>query len=1491
MTRLLRLCVACSLLCLPGAAQSVEEIVRAGGVSGGLAVHLGCGDGELLEALAANGRFVLHGLDRDAAAVGRARRRLLEAGVYGRVAVDHLSGERLPYAGGTVNLLIAGDGIADVEVQRVLAPLGVCLRKAPDGWIRTAKPWPEDIDEWSHYLHDPGNNAVAEDTRIGPPRSMRWTGSPRWSRHHDRMASMSALVSAGGRLFYILDEGATSSILLPAKWRLIARDAFNGAVLWKQPIPDWQTRMWPLKSGPAQLPRRLVCTREEVYATLGIDAPITAFAAATGDVRRIYESTKGAEEILVEDGTLYAVVDPRPDLGKYRDARRVGAPWWAGKEIRVSAVDAASGGVLWDFPSAVVPLTLAVRDGAVYFHDGQGVVSLDARTGTRRWASAPLPIPRTILSFFAPTLVVRRGVVLFAGGEESGLVKSTGGATKADTLTALDAATGETLWTAKHPPSGYSSPEDLFVIGDTVWFAESSNGRLPGATTGLDLRTGEVRRQYEKATVDTYWFHHRCHRGKATTRYLMISRTGIEFIDPLTGEWDIHHWTRGGCVYGIMPANGLVYTPPHSCICFPESKTFGFCALAADGGAAGLPSGPRLVAGPAFGKVTPPSEPLPWPTLRGDAGRSGSTSETIPDTMAENWRCPLGGRLSAMTVGEGKVFVAQIDRHTVHAIDAVTGTPVWQRTAGGRVDSPPTLHGGMAIFGCADGWVYSLRTSDGELVWRFRAAPEDTRILAMEQLESRWPVPGSVLVQDGTVYATAGRSMFLDGGIRLVRLEAATGRLLGEEVLDENDPGTGRNLQEHTQHLTLPVALPDVLSSDGTHLYMRSQRMDLAGRRLDIAPHNAGKLGSHAADQGGEGQHLFAAAGFLDGEWFHRSYWVYGRRFEGGWNAYYLAGKHVPAGKILSFDRERVYGFGRQPQFFKWTTPMEFHLFACARGAEALRGTPRKPVEGSVVRIPKSASLNPANTPLTATAWIRPDAPAGVVLASGGGVLGYALYLEQGRPHFAAAIQSRRTVAAGKQKLDKQWHHLAGVLAADGTLRLYVDGTLVATANAGGLLPKEPANALQVGADEESPVGPYKNGGAFAGDIDDIRIYRGEVPGDALAPSGRGSAWRRRPRRQAGAALHLRRRQGHRHLRPRQPRGDRRGPARRPVASAARCASPASCRAPPAPPPFPICGPRRRPCWCGGMVGHARSGVPGRSPGSARRDAGHGQPGGRGDRAQAGGPGRRPARRGRRAAACGLHAGRTHRPHHRDRHGSGLGRPRQRRGAPVPGRRGRHRPLLRAVTHRAPAVAGRGPTRRGRQAAADSPPVRRRRRRSARPGWAGQDRERGTTPPNRDASAKGGADPSREWMPGERLEPGLGRGEPAGRRGVPPVGDPSRSPATGKGERQRCGQAFPRPRPAGFQRLGCERESAPRRPSPPLREALPRICRCPFASLRRQAIFTVHSTHFLCSSACPCPQAPRRNRNLMGSVKKKRRKKIAKHKRRKQLKSLRHKNK
>ena len=136
-----------------------------------------------------------------------------------------------------------------------------------------------------------------------------------------------------------------------------------------------------------------------------------------------------------------------------------------------------------------------------------------------------------------------------------------------------------------------------------------------------------------------------------------------------------------------------------------------------------------------------------WPTWRHDNLRSGYTETPVPAELKQAWQAQLGGKL----------FVASVNEHAVRALDALTGERLWSFTAGGRVDSPPTYHRGSVLFGSADGFVYCLRAADGALAWRFRVAPADRRTVAYEQVESLWPLHGSVLVQDGVAYCLAGR--------------------------------------------------------------------------------------------------------------------------------------------------------------------------------------------------------------------------------------------------------------------------------------------------------------------------------------------------------------------------------------------------------------------------------------------------------------------------------------------------------------------------------------------------------------------------------------------------------------------------------------------------------------------------------------------------------------------------------------------------------------
>jgi len=210
----------------------------------------------------------------------------------------------------------------------------------------------------------------------------------------------------------------------------------------------------------------------------------------------------------------------------------------------------------------------------------------------------------------------------------------------------------------------------------------------------------------------------------------------------------------------------------------------------------------------------------------------------------------------------------------------------------------------------------------------------DQRSIAFEQLESVWPVHGSVLVQNGILYCVAGRSMFLDGGMRFWRLDPKSGRVLSETILDDRERETGKTLQDYVSWLNMPTALPDILSSDGRLIYMRSQPFNLNGTRpalKEIPRAESADRGAAPATQHAELKHLFSPTGFLDDSWWHRSYWMYGSTFIGGWCGYHLAGKVAPAGRILVFDDSRVYGFGRKPRFYRWTVPIEHHLFAAGK--------------------------------------------------------------------------------------------------------------------------------------------------------------------------------------------------------------------------------------------------------------------------------------------------------------------------------------------------------------------------------------------------------------------------------------------------------------------------------------------------------------------------------------------------------------------------------
>jgi len=975
------------------AAGQADQILAATGVKGGLIVHLGCGDpstgsgqaGKLTATLRANDSYLVHGLDADAANVAAAREHIRSLGLYGPVSADTFDGKHLPYTDNLVNLVVAEDlgAVPMTEIMRVLAPNGVAYIKQGGAWSKTVKPRPKDIDDWTHYLHDASNNAVAHDTVVGPPRHYQWIAGPKWARSHDHLSSTSAVVSAGGRIFYIIDEGPTASVAIQPKWFLVARDAFNGVLLWKRPVGPWEGHLRSFRSGPSALARRLVAVGDRVYVTLGYGKAVTALDAATGKTLRTYGQTRNALEIIHHEGVLFVVVGDRPP-DNTGGAATPNKPaklwyWWPiydenPPRTHIVAIKAEAGEMLWKKADAdaarLMPTTLAAAGKRVFFQGPEHVFALDAASGRQLWR-APRRVSRRRPSWSAPTLVVYGDVVLSGdrasapagAATESGkagrwIVDSQGGIAPPGQIIAFSAEAGKKLWESECRES-YNSPPDVLVAGGVVWSGKLVKSKDPGITTGRDVRSGQVtrRRPKDQAQFRIGMGHHRCYRNKATVKYLVLGRDGIEFIDVATGKGQAHPWVRGACQYGVMPCNGLVYAPPHSCACHIESKLSSFNALAPAARArpAGA-AGPRLEKGPAYAQVSaltgstssgrPSGNRQDWPTYRHDPGRSGKASTTVPAELTRGWRADLGGlrraqssrKLSSVVVADGKLFVASVDAHTVHALVAGSGKPVWRYTAGGRVDSPPTIWQGLALFGCADGWVYCLRSADGVLAWRFRAAPHERHIVSYGQVESAWPVHGSVLVQQGIVYAVAGRSSHLDGGMYLYRLNARTGRKLSETRVTAG-------------------ALPDVLSSDGTSVFMRHKRFSKNGveQKTPVA-------------------HLYSPAGFLDGDWWHRTYWLVGTAMGSGWGRWPNSGLQAPAGRLLVVDGADVYGFGRLNQYHRNGTHIglggtRYLLYAYARGPKPVKPSAGRTKAPKKPKSPRQRRRTPAAPPKVTARW------------------------------------------------------------------------------------------------------------------------------------------------------------------------------------------------------------------------------------------------------------------------------------------------------------------------------------------------------------------------------------------------------------------------------------------------------------------------------------------------------------------------------------------
>lgn len=698
--------------------------------------------------------------------------------------VEYWTKRSLPHASRLANLVVINDtsAVDREEAIRILQPGGMLLELDGDSYSCTIRPKATDTDEWTHQWHSGNGSLTTEDKRIGVPTGLQWVAGPLFAMA-GRKSSTQTLVSSGGINFYVT-QNVSENVGKPIEEMtqfLLARDAYNGLILWKKP---WNG---PFVVGNGETNPRMIATQERLYFVAEGNT-IVMLDSRSGERLRVLNLTSAIEKLLLVDETLLvqspsAIIafdsDIKEEIWSYEDKNLTGLTVSEGKGFVLSAGRSSDG----RFQHTLIGLN--IKDGSQHF-----------TTNTQPHVTAA----KVRINFASDGFVALQAHGFFH----------------------MFSADGKHLWTKTteaRPGKTYVDERYVghFYRNGLVWMLSHNSPReSEGQNTwlGLNPKSGKLEREL---TTQGNWpktatpAKMGCQVLLASDQFIMIPRQST-FIDFETGNKHSFKFTRGGCGLGFVPANGLLYSHPHACGCFSEAIR-GFMGMHSEplSEIRSVPEGdhPLTVGLSREPDSSPKTEAETWSTYRGDAERRGAATSALIDLsggdnslrleqvwsreLASNansisrqaWRMRTGNTISATTIAANKVFSCDIDSGKLYCIDLETGETTWMFRAAGRLDSPPTLKNELCVFGSHDGCVYCLESSTGRLVWKHRVAPNDRRIIAYGNLESAWPITGATLVRGGTVYVASGRAPDADGGISVAALDLYSGQLAWREDVNE----------------------------------------------------------------------------------------------------------------------------------------------------------------------------------------------------------------------------------------------------------------------------------------------------------------------------------------------------------------------------------------------------------------------------------------------------------------------------------------------------------------------------------------------------------------------------------------------------------------------------------------------------------------------------------------------------------------------------------
>jgi len=541
---------------------------------------------------------------------------------------------------------------------------------------------------------------------------------------HDTTGQLSAVGSGDGELLWTAstgDSGGTPAVVVdgtvyitgysaeadsPAG-RVRAFDAGSGSRRWSQPfegvgaqtVSDGTvylrtpsdlralaaadgTERW--RFGPLDPPRRFPVVAGETVLSRSVDGGLSAVSAATGGLLWEYpvEWRPGGLPAVAEGTAFFSIEGFGPDEG------------------RVHAVDLETGEPRWTVETGVSPLGLTVDGGRLFAGTAEGVRAFDTATGEQLWR---VETGESV----SPT--VADGQLLF--GTTAG-------------LRVLDAETGEPVRTVETGGRVVFTPVVVdgtaFVPGLDERRAEEPVGRLYAIETGVDGRSTGSR------VLLGAGGHHGEWADQAPTAMFSYEPTGPEVGEQVTldagattGDIERYEWDLTGD--GGVDATG-------------ETATL---------------------------TLDTPGRYRVGLTATDTAGETTRTTRELSPPATRRWRVDAGEAVGASaTVTDETVFVGS-EAGDLYALDRETGETRWRFDTGWPVRRAPAVVGGRVFVGAGVspvgalsgpiGAVYALDATSGDLLWEVRVPAVDS---------SPTVVNGTVFVgdSDGRVHALSAVS-------------------------------------------------------------------------------------------------------------------------------------------------------------------------------------------------------------------------------------------------------------------------------------------------------------------------------------------------------------------------------------------------------------------------------------------------------------------------------------------------------------------------------------------------------------------------------------------------------------------------------------------------------------------------------------------------------------------------------------------------------------